>query len=156
MITVYTILHKSCRFNLNQVKTIILLTNASSYAIITSIEQSVRGVRVYARVKREAGANPARTRRCKAEVLRHHVTGHCPGRRRRAMIAKSEDLPGMKLDSHESLAENMRFRPGILDQMFLACVFARAFSFPSFPSGREYGSVSFPHHTLPDQERNTS
>jgi len=35
-----------------------------------------------------------------------------PGRRCKAMIAKSEDLPGMKLVSHESLAENMRFRFG--------------------------------------------
>ena len=133
-----------------------ILTPLKMCAIISSSEQSVRGVRDNARVKREAGANPARSRRCKAEVLRHHVTGHCPGRRRRAMIAKSEDLPGMKLDSHESLAENMRFRPGISDQMFLACVFAQAFSFPSFPSGREYGSVSFLAHTPSDQERNTS
>lgn len=66
---------------------------------------------VCCRVKREAGETPARTRRCKAEVLLQYVTGYSPGRRSRAMIAKSEDLPGMKLDSHESLAENMHVRP---------------------------------------------
>jgi len=38
--------------------------------------------------------------------------GLCPGRRSSALIAKSEDLPGMKLLSHESLAENMVFRFG--------------------------------------------
>jgi len=37
--------------------------------------------------------------------------GYGPGRRRKALIIKSEDLPGMKLDSHESLAENMRICP---------------------------------------------
>jgi len=68
------------------------------------------------------------------------------------MIAKSEDLPGMKLLSYELLAESMRFRPGMSEQMFLACAFQRGlFRF----SGREYGSVSFPCTYSPmDTERN--
>ena len=46
------------------------LTIRAFCAIIASSEQSVRGVRGCARMKREAGANPARTRRCKAGALR--------------------------------------------------------------------------------------
>ena len=54
------------------------------------------------------------------------------------MIAKSEDLPWVKLLSHESLAENMQIR---LEQVFLACAFLRRlFHFLLFR--REYGSVS--------------
>ena len=45
-----------------------------------------------------------------------------PGRRRKAVIAKSEDLPWMKLLSHESLAENMQIRR---ERVFLACAFLR-------------------------------
>jgi len=56
--------------------------------------------------------------------------GLSPGRRRKAMIAKPEDLPGMKLLSHESLAENMRFRFGHPDQCFWPALSARAFFFP--------------------------
>jgi len=41
------------------------------------------------------------------------------------MIAKSEDLPGMKLLSHESLAENMQIRQ--LERCFQPAHFAWAF-----------------------------
>ena len=58
----------------------------------------------------------------------------CPGRRRRAVIAKSEDLPGMKLLSHESLAENMLIR---LDGCFWPALLRRFFL-----SGRAYGDAS--------------
>ena len=47
-------------------------------------------------VKREAGASPARTRRCNVGVLFYNVTGK-PGRRNKMWITKSEDLPMMVL-----------------------------------------------------------
>ena len=76
----------------------IILTNASLCAILFTSEQSIHGVRrINRRMKREAGASPARTRRCKAGVLRQIRHWGNPGRRRRALIAESEDLPRMKV-----------------------------------------------------------
>lgn len=46
-------------------------------------------------MKREAGGSPARTRRCKGGAEFHNVTGRKPGRRNKALIPKSEDLPVM-------------------------------------------------------------
>ena len=90
---------------------------------------AVSGAVFRARVKREAGASPARTRRCKTGAVRQYVTGILPGRRRRALIVKSEDLPWMKLLSHESLAENMCNRIG--NRCFWPVLFAQAFFFGS-------------------------
>lgn len=54
-------------------------------------------------VKREAGVSPARTRRCNVGVLFQNVTGNTGilGRRNKALITKSEDLPVMVLEDHE-------------------------------------------------------
>jgi len=54
----------------------------------------------YALVKREAGENPGRTRRCDAGVSFQYATEQS-GRRNEVLIAKSEDLPVMILWSHE-------------------------------------------------------
>ena len=54
-------------------------------------------------MKREAGVSPARTRRCNVGVLFQNVTGSTGilGRRNKALITKSEDLPMMVLEDHE-------------------------------------------------------
>ena len=71
----------------------------------------------------------------------------------KAMIAKSEDLPGMKLLSHESLAENMqiRIRKGVFSLRILRGLF-------DFLSGFGCMAASpVPYHAPTDQkERNTS
>jgi hypothetical protein len=52
-------------------------------------------------LKREAGENPARTRRCNAGALFQYVTGKSREDEMKVMIAKSEDLPVMMLWGHE-------------------------------------------------------
>lgn len=52
-------------------------------------------------VKREAGVSPARTRRCNVGVLLHLCHWRKLGRRSKALITKSEDLPMMVLEDHE-------------------------------------------------------
>ena len=54
-------------------------------------------------VKREAGANPARTRRCKEGVLSDKTHWDKPGREDKVLISKSEDLPVLVLWNHEDL-----------------------------------------------------
>lgn len=48
-------------------------------------------------MKREAGASPARTRRCKVGALFHICHWCIPGRRNKVMITEPEDLPMMVL-----------------------------------------------------------
>ena len=52
-------------------------------------------------VKREAGENPARTRRCNVGASFQNVTGVSREGEIEALIAKSEDLPVMMLWGHE-------------------------------------------------------
>ena len=52
-------------------------------------------------MKREAGVNPARTRRCNVGASFQNVTGKSREDEMKVLIAKSEDLPVMMLWGHE-------------------------------------------------------
>ena len=70
----------------------------------------------YDPVKREAGANPARTRRCMRGVLLRRMCGTSLkelllGRGSTTMILKSEDLPVMCAVNHEVLVHTESIFP---------------------------------------------